>query len=395
MAKILSKQIISKYLASESSEAEEQQLLKWLQKEGNQIIFKDYLKTKLLLDIKFKSYDSKEAAVSLLNEIKVRNNTETNSNRGFGQWLKYAAIFIGLLMVTTYTINWNSQKQSASKFFVLKTSGITLKISGYNDVQISQVSGGKVIKDDNGKEIGMIQNDLLSYENNSSNENKLASNNILSVPYGKQFDVILADGTSVHLNAGSVLKYPSNFDGNSKREVFLEGEAYFKVTKNKDIPFIVKTEKLDTRVYGTEFNVSAYMNDNTTDVVLVEGIVGVQETTKRTGFSNEYVMIKPSQKASRGKVVSGVNIENVNVSSYIAWKSGSLIFNNENIANVFKKLERQFNVDIQNDYSELYKHSYTGTFRSENIDDILIIISAHTKFYYSKKGNKIIITNHK
>ncbi len=393
MTKTSNKKIIGKYLDSEASEAEIQQLLKWLQKEKNQIIFKDYLKTKLLLDIKFKSFDSKEAADLLLKEIKLMNTADTSNKQGFSQWIKYAAIFIGLLIATTYTINWNNQKQSASKFSMRKTSGITLKIIGDNDVQVFQVNEGKVIKGRNGKEIGTIQNNLLTYKNNSNNRNKLASNNILSVPYGKQFDVLLADGTFIHLNAGSVLKYPSNFDGNSKREVFLEGEAYFKVAKDKSSPFIVKTENLDTRVYGTEFNVSAYLNDNTTEVILVEGIVGVQEATKKSNLTNNYVIIKPSQKASIGKTLNGVKIENVNVNSYIAWKSGVLMFKNENIGNIFKKLERQFNIEIQNNYSELYNHSYTGVFKSENIDEILTIISTHTNFSYLIKGNKIIITN--
>ena len=391
MTKISNKKIIDKYLASEASEAEVQQLLKWLQKDKNKIIFKDYFKTKFLLDIKFKSFDSKEAAHLFLKEIKMIKNAETSNKGGFSKWLKYAAIFIGLLIATTYTINLNSQKQSASKFSVLKTSGITLKINGDNDVQVFQVNEGEIIKGKNGKEIGTIQNNLLTYKNNSNNKNRLASNNILSVPYGKQFDIILADGTFIHLNAGSVLKYPSNFDGNSKREVFLEGEAYFKVAKNKNIPFIVKTENLDTRVYGTEFNVSDYMNDNTAEVVLVEGIVRVQEVTKKSNLSDDYVIIKPSQKASKGKSLSGVKIENVNVNSYIAWKSGVQIFNNENIANIFKKLERQFNIEIQNNYSELYKHSYTGVFKLESIDEILTIISTHTNFSYLIKGNKIII----
>ena len=392
MTKISNKKIIDKYLASEASEAEVQQLLKWLQKDKNKIIFKDYFKTKFLLDIKFKSFDSKEAVDLLLKKIKLNNNNNNNNNKGgFSKWLKFAAIFIGLLIATTYTINWNSKKQSAPKFSVLKTSGITLKINGDNDVQVFQVNEGEIIKGKNGKEIGTIQNNLLTYKNNSNNKNRLASNNILSVPYGKQFDIILADGTFIHLNAGSVLKYPSNFDGNSKREVFLEGEAYFKVAKNKNIPFIVKTENLDTRVYGTEFNVSDYMNDNTAEVVLVEGIVRVQEVTKKSNLSDDYVIIKPSQKASKGKSLSGVKIENVNVNSYIAWKSGVLMFNNENIANIFKKLERQFNIEIQNNYSELYKHSYTGVFKLESIDEILTIISTHTNFSYLIKGNKIII----
>lgn len=384
--KFSNKKIISKYLDSEATEAEVKQLLKWLEKKRNQITFKDYIKAKLLIDIKFKSFDSQEAIVLFLDEIKLINRNK-NKNR-FGYWLKYAAIFIGILILSTYTIYRNNH--GLSKIMI---SEITLEINE-DDVEVIQLDERKVITSKKGKEIGAIQKGILTYKNNAQNKKKLAYNNRLTVPYGKQFDVILADGTFIHLNAGSVLKYPSNFDGNLKREVFLEGEAYFKVAKNKNIPFIVKTENLDTRVYGTEFNVSAYTNDDTIEVVLVEGIVGIQDMSKKSNISKDYVMINPSQKASIVKNLGGVKVENVNVNTYIAWKSGVLMFNNEGIANIFKKLERQFNVEIQNNYHELYQHSYTGVFKSENLDEILTTISAHTNFSYSRKGNKIIIKNH-
>jgi ferric-dicitrate binding protein FerR (iron transport regulator) len=148
-------------------------------------------------------------------------------------------------------------------------------------------------------------------------------------------------------------------------------------------------------VYGTEFNVSAYLDDTTVEVVLVEGSVGVQEATKKANFSEGYTLIKPSQKASRVKSGSGIAVIGVDVKSYVAWKSGVLMFNNENIATVFKKLERQFNIKIQNNYVGLNKHAYTGIFKSENIEEILTTISAHTKFSYLRKGNTIIINNHK
>jgi hypothetical protein len=393
MTKISEKQIIDKYLSSETSEAEEQQLLQWLQKDCNQIIFKDHVKTKLLIDIKFKSFNSIEATAIFLKNIK--GKTKTKNKKHFGHWMKYVSIFIGLVLVTTYTINWIRQNQSISKFSVVNISGISLKINGYDDVKVFEDKGRKVIKDKNGYEIGSIKNDILSYKNNLNNNNKVISSNILTVPYGKQFDVVLADGTSVNLNAGSVFKYPSNFDERSTREVLLEGEAYFKVAKDKNIPFIVKTEKLETRVYGTEFNVSAYLNDNSTEVVLVEGIVAVRESTKKGNFSRDNYIIRPFQKASKGKTLGNITIENVDINTHVAWKSGVLMFDNEDISSVFKKLERHFNVKIKNDYSELNKHAYTGVFRSENIEEILNTIRAHTNFYYVKKGNKIIITNDK
>ncbi|MDP3945253.1 MAG: FecR family protein [Lutibacter sp.] len=386
MSQSSNKKIISKYLASEASEAEIDQLLKWLERKKNQKIFKDYLKTKLLLDIKYDIIDSQEAFILLLDEIKL---LKRNQNKNLlTTWFKYAAIFIGLAILTTYTLS-----RSDSGFSKITTSDITLEIDD-NNIEIIEIDERKIIKSENGNEIGSIQNDVLTYKNNSTKKKKLAYNNVLSVPYGKQFVVQLADGTLIHLNAGSTLKYPSNFSGKTIREVFLEGEAYFIVAKDKNIPFIVKTENLDTRVYGTEFNVSAYPNDKTIEVVLVEGIVGIQEATKKSNFPNEYVMVRPSQKASIVKNLGGVKVENVNVNSYIAWKSGLLMFNDENIAHIFKKLERQFNIEIQNNYSELYKHSYTGVFKSENIDEILTTISAHTKFSYSKNGNKIIIKNY-
>lgn len=386
MAQSSNKKIINKYLASEASEAEINQLLKWLEKKKNQKTFKDYLKTKLLLDIKYNTIDSQEAYILLLDEIKLMKKNK-DKNR-LTTLFKYAAVFIGLAILTTYTLY-----RSDSGFSKITTSEITLEIDD-NNVEIIDLDERKIIKSKNGNEIGSIQNDVLTYKNNSDKKKRLAYNNTLSVPYGKQFNVILADGTSIHLNAGSVLKYPSNFNESSKREVFLKGEAYFKVSKDKSKPFIVKTENLDTKVYGTEFNVSAYENDSETEVVLVEGIVGIHEVVKKGNLPKEYLVIKPAQKASVERNLRGIKIENVNVNSYIQWKEGVLMFNDENIANIFKKLERQFNVEIQNNYPDLYTHSYTGVFKSENIDEILTTISTHTNFSYSRKENKIIIKNH-
>jgi hypothetical protein len=363
--------------------------LKWLQKDKEK--FKVSIKTELLLAIKFNSFNLKEGTSLFFKEIKLINTAQNKRKRVLNSWLKYAAVFTGLLLTTTYTVNRYTTNQAKLAFSLFKTSGITLKINGDAKAKIIENTDIKIITSKNGKEIGTIQRNILTYSKNTNSKNQFASTNTLTVPYGKTFDVVLADGTYVHLNAGSVLTYPAHFNGASKREVYLKGEGYFKVAKNKKIPFIVKTETLDTRVYGTEFNVSAYKSDALTEVVLIEGSVGVKGVTKTPNTSAAYLLIKPSQKASIASLEKSIQIEKVDVKAYVLWKSGALAFNNESIANIFQKLERKFDINIKNSYSELYKHSYTGVFKSENLNEILLILSTHTKFYYSIKGKEVNI----
>ncbi len=109
----------------------------------------------------------------------------------------------------------------------------------------------------------------------SQKEGKKMALNEITVPYGRKTAVVLADGTKVWLNAGSHFAFPQKFD-EGKREVFLEGEGYFEVTKNKDQPFIVSTQNIDVKVFGTKFNISAYPSDNFCETILLEGSVSVQ-----------------------------------------------------------------------------------------------------------------------
>jgi len=118
--------------------------------------------------------------------------------------------------------------------------------------------------------------------------------NEVVIPYGKKSELLLADGTKVWLNAGSLLAFPSGFTGDT-REIYLEGEAFFKVAKRESKPFIVKTGTLDIKVLGTHFNISAYPADATIETVLLEGSVAV-EKPKTFGLGKKEVVLKPRQK---------------------------------------------------------------------------------------------------
>lgn len=384
MKQSLAKQFIIKYLDGQASEIEKNKLLKWLKQEKNQEIFKEYFKKKYLLDIKNKSFDLEEAFTTFLNEIKEKKNIKT-LNMPIKRLLKYSAIIIGILLMTTYTLNiLNSEK------IPLNMNGIILEVHN-GSVETFQIEGYKILKRENGDEIGTIKQGMLTYESNVANKKNSTYLNVLRVPYGKQFHVRLVDGTDVYLNSGSVLKFRSNFNDELQRVVSLEGEAYFEVAKDKNVPFIVNTKEIDTKVFGTKFNVSTYANSNVTEVVLVEGSVGVQENISSGKNKNDYLIIKPSQKAYKIKNSENISVVDVNIDKYIAWKDGILMFENENMENILKILERQFNVIIQNNFSELNGHRFTGTFKTENIDEILKTICGHTYFLYSKEENNIII----
>jgi len=385
MNQSLARQFIIKYLDGQASEFEKSELLKWLKQEKNQEIFKEYFKKEHLQDIKNNSFDLEEAFTAFLNEIKEKEDVKIINMPVIRRLMKYSAIIIGILLMTAYTLNrLNSEK------IPLSMDGIILEV--YNgSIETFQIEENKILKRKNGNKIGTIKEGILTYESNEENKQNNSYLNVLRVPYGKQFQVRLVDGTNVYLNSGSVLKFPSNFNNKLQRVVSLEGEAYFEVAKDENIPFIVNTKEIDTKVFGTKFNVSTYANINVTEVVLVEGSVGVQENIENGKNRNDYLIIKPSQKAYKIKDSENISVVDVNVDKYIAWKDGILMFENENMVNILKILERHFNVAIQNNYSELSSYRFTGTFKTEKLDEILKTIRGHTYFLYSKEENKIII----
>lgn len=167
----------------------------------------------------------------------------------------------------------------------------------------------------------------------------------LQVPAGKLSKITLADGTEVTLNAGSKLKYPNLFRG-ALREVQLEGEGYFQVTKRPNQPFIVRTEKLHVQVLGTSFNIRSYKQDARMEVSVVSGRVAVDSNEKGAGQS---VLLTPQQKASF-TVATGVLEKGICESGdEIAWQDGVLNFRNNSMKEVARVLERKFDITIRLD----------------------------------------------
>ena len=200
-------------------------------------------------------------------------------------------------------------------------------------------------------------------------------------PTGSRTVLQLSDGTEVHLNYGSRIKYPRNFTG-STREITLVGEGYFDVAHNPDKPFIVKTGKLQVKALGTEFNVEAYPNDDLISTTLVDGKVVIDKILQN-GKINRIGAMEPDQYVEYNKKSETIFSSKGNIEKYIAWKNGKMIFDNEPITNVARELGRKFNVDIEvaDDIKNL---TYTVTFADDPLFLILDLMTETTPVTYKR-----------
>ena len=213
----------------------------------------------------------------------------------------------------------------------------------------------------------------------------------IDVNYGQTNHLILFDGTEVWLNSGTKFRYPNRFNA-GERKVYVEGEAFFKVTPNKKLPFKVQTGQMEVEVLGTSFNVSAYPNDSVQSVVLVEGKVQINNTK-----GHEIGELLPGQMALQTPN-QDIRVQNVGTSAYTNWKDGILNFREERLDDLARKLERWYNIEISFGNERLKGHLITGTIlRNKPIDQIIDILEmvAPVKFEYiikPDKKSKLIIT---
>lgn len=220
-------------------------------------------------------------------------------------------------------------------------------------------------------------NQVLVYDAKDLKGVTSTGDNTLIVPVGGIYAVSLSDGTKVWLNSKSSLKYPVEFNGNT-RNVTLEGEAYFEVSKNPHSPFTVKTKSGNVTVLGTHFNISVYEEDRNFETTLAEGKVKVSEISK-TG--DQSVILKPGQQARVRN--ESLRVAEVDPSVYSAWKDGKFYFENENLKNILTKMARWYNFNVKFEQKALEQIKFTGiVLKDEPIDHFLDIISKTSNVKY-------------
>ncbi|MBN1791394.1 MAG: FecR family protein [Bacteroidales bacterium] len=241
--------------------------------------------------------------------------------------------------------------------------------------------------------------------------------NTIEAPFGSRARLTLADGTKVWLNAGSQLKYSSRF-AQHNRKVILNGEAYFDVAKDEKNQFIVSTSQLDIKVFGTQFNVKAYDEENTIQTTLVEGSVTI-ERKGIGGRGERTVTLNPNETATF--FISGKEVDmqakpiekedmqdkesrnsekleilsNINPVVFTSWKDSRWIIDSDPLSGLAVKLERRYNVKIIIDKKELREYKFSGTIKDETLEQVLNVIKLTAPINYSIHNNEVHLFENK
>jgi transmembrane sensor len=365
----MTSELINKYLSNEASEQEVQALFEWIDaSEENRKYFINLKKTWTLAALSEEIYPDQAVVIALKPKNKVL------------QYCKYAAVAAIVFGLGKTALYFSSDTKEPKE--------IVLDLGDGRMEYFTQKNQSTLVND-NGELIAKKFQNQIVYFGKVLDKDVLY--HTLTVPYGKTFKLKLSDGTVVSLNSGTTFRYPEQFGINGKRTVFLTGEAFFEVAKDKEHPFIVHANQADIEVLGTKFNVSAYPENPTVNSTLIEGSVKMYEAAN----ASNAVLLEPNQMATWINNSKKIVTKTVESSFYSAWTKGELAFKDTPFSTIAKIIQRTYDVEIINENSDLARQNFTGTINisDSSVENILDLLKRDTPFNYSIKQNTITITN--
>ena len=383
--------LMKKALLGEANESEQQELEKRLAECPDLQKVYEQLQNGETLRVAFgeyKNYSSKKAYESFLQKIGQTEQPEViKKPRVFRIWWSIAAAVVFLVIgLSFYMSNYGSIEEESRPLIQpgVQQAQLTLPDGSIIDVHKKEVN---VIVD--GVQV-KYKEGVLSYEptvttqhEEKNVEEKPVKSNELIIPRGGENTVILADGTTVHLNAGSKLTYPVRFAG-KRRVVALEGEAYFEVVQDESHPFVVQTHLGEVMVLGTAFNVNAYTNASVCYTTLVRG--KVQFSAPNVGT----VTLQPGEQA----VVSanGTEKRTVDLDEYIGWVNGVYNFKNRSLGEIMETFERWYDIQVYYETPDLRDITYSGSLKRYGaVNSFLDALELTGDLTYKISGRRVLI----
>ena len=346
-------------------------------------------------------FDTKEAHLDADRKLdlwlKIRDSKKNNEKSpkiiDFRIVLKIAASILVILSLGGILFFSLSKKEANFEFTQIARipdSGNSVLLIANGDKIEIQKNESKITMLGNQKGI-QVNNDTIKTDNiNNDSPDKENRLNELIVPFGKKTMLTLVDGTKVWLNAGSKFAFPQKFNG-KMRTVYLDGEGYFEVAKNVKQPFIVSSGSINIEVVGTKFNLNSYSSDNSSETVLIEGKVNVWSENK---LIKDKIHLSPNQKAIYSADKNDLVVETApDAENYIAWVDGWYLFSNEKLEQVFIKLERYYNINIQYNKDRINKAKpISGKLDlKDSYTEVIQILANVAEIEYKIEGEKIII----
>jgi len=300
------------------------------------------------------------------------------------RYVAAAASLLFMLSFGVYFLFFNKLSENR-----VPVAGSTI-IPGSNKAILRLADGRAILLDDaaNGK-LALQGNTIVSkdadgqlrYAQGDYHENATYTWNTLETPFGGQYQLLLADGTKVWLNAGSSITYPTVFD-HKERKVEIRGEVYFEVSHHADWPFKVSSPGQTVEVLGTQFNVNAYDNEDKTRTTLLQGAVQVLTAHAKTRLS-------PGQQAvyAGNKLITSI----VDTDEAIAWKQGYFRFNDERIESIMRKLARWYNVEVKFE-GKVTEESFSGKIsRQKSIQQTLAMLENTGTLHFKIEGRRVTV----
>lgn len=275
------------------------------------------------------------------------------------KWIPYAAAAAILVVMGSMWVLFSDDKQEVRSESILAAEEIlpgghraTLTLANGRTIDLSEAQTGIIVAEEN-----------ITYSDGDTLLVAPSETLVLTTPKGGTYQITLADGTKVWLNAATTLRYPSRFD-EAERLVEVSGEAYFAVAKDKSRPFKVKSSGQVIEVLGTAFNISAYPEENEIKTTLVEGAVQLVNLA-----SNSVDRLRPGEQA----VVSGstTNISNVSIDPFTAWKDGFFYFDNVQPQKAIEQVARWYDLEVVYDGKPSESSVFGMIERSKPLDAVL------------------------
>jgi transmembrane sensor len=307
---------------------------------------------------------------------------------GYKKWVAAAAVLIVLSLGWLYLNRTSSGKATAKEQIAEIKPGsqkATLTLADGNKYELNNAPGGIVA---DGQKVKYADSSLVSATTPAEADNRL---NILSTAQGGQYRIVLPDGSKVWLNAMTTLKYPTRF-AKGKREVELDGEAYFEVDHDpyktgKTVPFIVKSRGQEVRVLGTTFNINAYTDEELVRTTLVQGSVQVTNLV-----SQAVNKLKPGMQSD----VKAANtlISTADVFNATAWKDGFFSFRNASLEDLMKQLRRWYGVEVSFEGTMPVMRINGEVNRNMSANKVFEVLD-YLEVSFRIEHNRIIISNKK
>nr|WP_321358570.1 FecR domain-containing protein [uncultured Draconibacterium sp.] len=306
------------------------------------------------------------------------------------RFLQAAAVFVLLLAGTVVLYQLKNNQPTITDFAENTTKEISsgetrLILNGEEEIEIPSKNANINYSEEEGTVVvnsrKKIKQDLKQHQ---------ITYNTLIVPYGKRSKITLADNSIVWLNSGSKFIYPVHFS-DKKREVFLEGEAFFEVQHDSNKPFTVITNDIEVKVLGTIFNVTAYTDDAFTNTVLESGSVEINYQSK-SKIKTSKLKITPGTSAVYYPEEKVICQNKVDTRYYTSWREGILLYHHQTLNQIVKKLSRYYNTEISINNPELANTSFSGKLDLKtDVNEVLETIAFASELNIEIKKDQLII----